>query len=95
MTHNKKILKYLKFKNTKPSTFYRTCGVSNGFLDSGNSFSTDKLGIILDNCRGLNIKWLIHDEGNVLLWDTNTINELHQTYGKSIKDLLYNQIEKI
>ena len=94
MTHKQKILKYLKFKNIKTSIFYKTCGFSNGFLDSGKSFGADKLVTILDNYRDLNIKWLLHDEGDMLLSDTNTINEPHQTYGKSVKDLLYEQIEE-
>ena len=94
MTHKEKILKYLKFKNVKPSVFYKTCGFSNGFLDSGKSFGADKLVIILDNYSDLNIKWLLYDEGDMLLSDTNTINEPHQTYGKSVKDLLYEQIEQ-
>ena len=93
MTHKEKILKYLNHKNIRVSQFYRTCKFSNGFLDSGKSFGADKLAIILDNYQDLNVKWLLHDEGEMLLSDTNVANEPRPNYGKDVKDLLYEQIE--
>lgn len=94
MTHKDKILKYLEYKSIKPSWFYKTCNFSNVFLDSGKSFGTDKLAIILDNYRDLNIKWLLFDEGNMLLSDTNIVNEPSSSYGKEVKEMLYEQIEE-
>jgi hypothetical protein len=94
MTHKEKILQYLEYKRIKPTWFNKTCGFSNGFLDSGKSFGTDKLAIILDNYRDLNVKWLLFDEGDMLLSDTNIINEPSSNYGKDVKDMLYEQIEE-
>ncbi len=94
MTHKEKILKYLEYKKIKPSAFYRTCKFSNGFLDSGKSFGTDKLAIILVNYLDLNVKWLLFDEGEMLLSAPNHLNEPRSTYRKDVKDLLYEQIEE-
>ena len=94
MTHKEKILQYLNYKNIKPTWFCRDCNFSNGFLDSGKSFWTDKLAIILDNYRDLSVKWLLFDEGDMLLSDTNIVNEPHSNYGKEVKEMLYDQIEK-
>ena len=94
MTHKEKILKYLDFKKIRPTSFYKSCKFSNGFLDSGKSFGADKLAIILDNYQDLNVRWLLHDEGNMLLSDTDSVNEPKPIYGKDVKDLLYQQIEE-
>lgn len=94
MTHKEKILKYLEYKGVKPAEFYRTCKFSNGFLDSGKSFGTDKLTIILDNYRDINLRWLLYDEGEMLLTDTHIVNEPHSNYGKEVKEMLYKQIEE-
>jgi hypothetical protein len=93
MTHKEKILKYLQHKNIKPARFYKECNFSNGFLDSGKSFGADKLAIILDNYRDLNINWLLHHEGDMLLSDASIVNEPKPSYGKDLKDLLVEQIE--
>ena len=94
MTHKEKILKYLDFKQIKPSTFYRVCKFSNGFLDSGKSFGADKLAVILDNYRDLNVKWLLFDDGDMLLSDIHIANEPKPNYGNDIKEMLYEQIEE-
>ena len=94
MTHKEKILKYLNHKVIKPSIFYRNCNFSNGFLDSGKSLGSDKLRVILDNYQDLSIDWLLRDEGEMLLSDTSNVNEPKLIYGKSVKDLLYEQFEE-
>ncbi|CAI8213948.1 MAG: Uncharacterised protein [Formosa sp. Hel1_33_131] len=94
MTHKEKILKYLNLKGIKTSVFYRNCKFSNGFLDSGKSFGADKLAIILDNYQDLNVTWLLHDIGEMLLSDPSALNEPKLRYGKDVKDLLYEQIEE-
>ena len=94
MTHKEKILKYLNLKGIKTSVFYRNCKFSNGFLDSGKSFGADKLAIILDNYQDLNVTWLLHDIGEMLLSDSSAVNEPKLRYGKDVKDLLYEQIEE-
>lgn len=93
MTHKEKVLKYLDFKKITPASFYRSCKFSNGFLDSGKSFGADKLAIILDNYQDLNVNWLLHDEGKMLLSGTGIVNEPKPIYGKDVKDLLVEQIE--
>lgn len=67
MTTKEKIIKYLKHKNISKREFYTRTGLSNGFLDSGKHLGTENLALIINNFPDLNIKWIVLDEGNMII----------------------------
>lgn len=66
-TDKQKIIQYLEFKGIAKSKFYKETGFSNGFLDSGSSFSVENLRVILDKYRDINLDWLLNGKGSLLL----------------------------
>ena len=81
MNHKEKILKYLEFKEIKPASFYKKCKFSNGFLDSGKAIGSDKLTIVLDNYRDLSLRWLLYNEGDMIISKNNQTNGPQVSYG--------------
>lgn len=67
MNEKEKIKKYLEYKRISKNKFYVTTGFSIGFLDSGASLGADKNKTILDNYPDLNLRWLVLDEGDMIL----------------------------
>lgn len=65
-TDKEKICQYLENKGYSKNSFYKETGLSNGFLDSGSSFSIENLRIIIDKYRDLNLDWLLFDQGEML-----------------------------
>jgi len=66
-TTKERILEYLEFKQIGKREFYRSIGVSNGFLDSGKEIGTDKVEIIMNMYPYLNIIWLLTGKGEMEL----------------------------
>jgi len=66
MTHKEKILVFAVNSGFNKTQFCKKCGLSNGYLDSKGSITTDKLALILENFRNLSINWLLFDEGEML-----------------------------
>ena len=67
MTHKEKILKFVGTTGLNKTQFCKKCGLSNGYLDTKGAITTDKLVSILENFRMLNLKWLLFDEGEMIL----------------------------
>lgn len=65
-TDKQKIIQYLDFKDISKNKFYKETSFSNGFLDSGSSFSVENLRIILDKYRDLNPEWLLTGVGEMI-----------------------------
>jgi phage repressor protein C with HTH and peptisase S24 domain len=65
-TDKQKIIQYLDFKDISKNKFYKETSFSNGFLDSGSSFSVENLRIILDKYRDLNPEWLLTGKGEMI-----------------------------
>lgn len=78
-SHKEKILQYIEYKGISKNKFYEETGLSNGFLDSGSSFSLKNLRLILDKYRDINIDWLIFDKGQMCLSNDleSTPNSVH------------------
>lgn len=60
------LLKYIELQGIKKSDFYRSTGLSNGFLDKNANISSDKIEIIISNYPDLNLYWLITGQGEML-----------------------------
>lgn len=86
-----RILKYLEYKGISKTAFYRETGLSNGFLDKSANIRSDKIDIILNKYRDINLLWLITGEGEMLnraksYKESNTsgiVAEPAPEYGKS------------
>lgn len=67
MTEKEKIRQYLSFKGISKNAFYTKTGFSVGFLDSGKSLGVDKVRVIIDNYPDLSLRWLVFDEGDMIV----------------------------
>ncbi|MDR1155837.1 MAG: hypothetical protein LBL04_14115 [Bacteroidales bacterium] len=61
-----RILQYLVYKNISQYDFSKKTGLSNGFLKSGSSISSDNIKLISNIYADLNIIWVITGEGEML-----------------------------
>lgn len=66
MTEKEKIKQYLDYKGISKNRFYSETGLSIGFLESGKSLGADKVKIIINTYKDLNINWLVLDEGPMI-----------------------------
>ncbi len=90
MTHKEKILQFVENTGLNKTQFCKICGLSNGFLDSKGSITTDKLAQILEKFRNLNLNWLLLDEGEIEISEKeieNQVSESTLTYIKKIEEL--------
>lgn len=87
-----RVVKYLNFKGIKNADFYRSTGLSNGFLDKTNNIGADKLEIIISKYPDLNIKWLVSGIGPMILDDTHTVSEPMSVYGYKERTIESQQI---
>ena len=67
MTHKEKILVFVAKTGLNKTQFCKKCGLSNGYLDSKGSITSDKLAAILENFRELSLDWLLFNKGEMLL----------------------------
>lgn len=67
MGEKDKIKQFLENQGISKNKFYAVTGLSQGFLDSGKSLGADKVKIIIKAFPELSIKWLILDEGNMIV----------------------------
>lgn len=65
-----RLYQYFENKNIKPTRFEKNFDISNGYFGTQLKRSADIgsgiLEIIINNCRDLNIEWLITGEGEML-----------------------------
>lgn len=69
MNTKSNLLIYLKKKNLSKADFYKTTGLSNGFLDKGGSVTSANLETILKNYPDLSLDWLVTSHGPMLRKD--------------------------
>ena len=60
------LLIFLKESGIKNSEFYKTTGLSNGFLDKNENISSQNIEIIISKFPDLSLEWLITGEGSML-----------------------------
>ena len=72
MTEKEKIKMYLENQGISKNKFYQTTGLSVGFLDSGNSLGVDKVKIIINKYPTLSLRWLVLDEGEMIVNEAPT-----------------------
>ncbi|MBR4562211.1 MAG: hypothetical protein IKO23_09870 [Bacteroidales bacterium] len=66
-TVKERIMIFLDFKDMKPATFERLCGLSNGYLNQlKKEPSLSKIEKILETFPELNKEWLMTGEGQML-----------------------------
>lgn len=100
MTHKEKILQFVEALNITKTKFCNKCGFSNGFLDSKGAIGSDKLAIILENFRNLNVNWLLFDEGEMIKKEESvhasipSLNENSKEHGKNYRDMYYDSLVK-
>ena len=81
MTHKEKILTFVKTTGLNKTQFCKKCGLSNGYLDTKGAITSDKLALILENFKNLNLDWLILDEGDMVIPEVSDVNEPRGVYG--------------
>lgn len=98
----RRLVKYLTIKGISASDFYRTTGLKRGLIDNdklSQQLSSDKIAIIIENYKDLNVEWLITGEGEMIKTDSfltqNTVNEATTPYNKiasTTNDIAVNQL---
>ncbi|MDR2894660.1 MAG: hypothetical protein LBU97_04285 [Alistipes sp.] len=67
MSAKERMLEYLDYKNVSQYGFSKATGLSNGFLKSGNSISSENMELISNKYTDLSLMWLITGKGNMLI----------------------------
>lgn len=62
-----RILEYLEYKDISKYKFYKSIGVSNGFLDKEGSIGSDKCEKIYYQYPDINLNWLLLGVGSMIL----------------------------
>ena len=77
MNINKKIIQYLDFKKVSQREFTLKCKMSEGVLRRGKNIGSGYLLLVKTNYPDLSMKWLLFNEGDMLLpEDNNLTNEI-------------------
>jgi hypothetical protein len=66
LSAKERILLYLENKGYSQYDFSKKTGLSNGFLKSGSSISSENLKLLSNIYRDLNLIWVITGEGEIL-----------------------------
>ena len=75
-TAKERVLQYLENKHVTQYDFSKRTGLSNGFLKSGSSISSDNLQLLSNIYPDLDIMWVITGQGPMLRESKST--EIHQ-----------------
>lgn len=67
MTIKERLIKFIEHKGVTKYNFYKTVGLSNGFLDKEGAIYSSKCELISEAFPDLNIDWLITGRGNMSL----------------------------
>ena len=94
MKEKEKLRMYLDYKRVSKNAFCKEMGLSVGFLDSGDSFGADKIKTIIQRYPDLSLKWLVLDEGPMLVENVEKsgvyINGNNQLNNSTIDNRHYN-----
>jgi phage repressor protein C with HTH and peptisase S24 domain len=77
-----RLLKFIELKSISKREFYKTTGLSNGYLDKNSNIGSDKIEKISSAFPEINIDWLISGYGEMLRPD-NQVNDSSEPYIKS------------
>lgn len=98
MTHKEKILIFAGSTGLNKTNFCKKCKLSNGYLDTKGSVTSDKLTSILENFRNLSLNWLLFDEGEMVVSSEKEENtqklDTMKKEMKNYKQLYYEQVDK-
>jgi len=83
-----RLYEYFEFKHIKPTRFEKDFGLSNGYfgvqLKRDADIGSAILEIIINNCRDLNIEWLISGKGEMIKEvEINRAEEPPEVYKKT------------
>ncbi len=76
MTDKEKIKAYIELKGISRRSFYLNTGLSNGFLDRGESFSVDNFRKMVECYPDLNPLWVLLDKEPIILSPEVTADNL-------------------
>lgn len=93
-TDKQKLIQYLEKKGISKNKFYKETGLSNGFLDSGSSFSLENLRLIIDKYRDINIGWLITGKGEMLISDQKEEVESKEPVSEQDKGEMWDRLRQ-
>lgn len=66
MNSKERMLKFLDYKGITQYEFSKKTGLSNGFLKSGSSISSENMELISNTYNDLNVYWLVTGKGDML-----------------------------
>ena len=76
-----RLYQYFEYKGVKPTRFEKNHGLSNGYfsvqLKRSADIGTSILEVVVNNCRDLNVVWLITGKGEMILDPDDNENRLH------------------
>jgi hypothetical protein len=76
LSAKERILLYLEYKGCSQYDFSKKTGLSNGFLKSGSSVSSDNLKLLSNIYGDLNLIWVVTGEGSMLnKGDVKSVNQ--------------------
>lgn len=67
LTTKERLLLYLEYKGITQYQFSKDTGLSNGFLKSGSSVSSDNLKLLSNIYSDINLLWVITGDGEMIL----------------------------
>lgn len=67
MSIRQRVIQYLQYKKISKYQFYKITGLSNGFLDKGDSISSENCVLICSLFTDLNAEWLLLGRGRMLI----------------------------
>lgn len=70
-----RILQFIDYKNITKSQFYKSTGLSNGFLDKVKDIGVSKLELILKSYPELSTEWLIFGTGSMIKFNSEHDNK--------------------
>ena len=95
-----RLFQYFEFKGIKPTRFEKDNGISNGYFSVQHKRNADigsgVLETIINNCRDLNIEWLILGKGEMLIDITEGKNKnKHEITPQLNNNELLDRIERL
>jgi hypothetical protein len=92
-----RIFQIIEYKGINKSVFYKSTGLSNGFLDKVKDIGVSKLEQILNAYPDINMEWLLTGKGEMLKSELPVVktNETELDYLKKINELQEYKIKQL